>query len=140
DRPYLLFVGNRGTYKNFDLLARTYARSDRLQREFDIVCFGGQRESSHPARLEQLGIASRVQYFSGGDQVLANLYRHAFALVYPSKYEGFGIPPLEAMHYGCPVIASNAGSLPEVVADAGLMFDPNSEDDLLNKLYRLIDD
>jgi glycosyltransferase involved in cell wall biosynthesis len=139
DAPYILYVGLREHYKNFTALSRAYARSPRLSREFKLVCFGGgyftaaeQNESA------SLGIAANVLHRSGDDGLLASLYAHASVLVYPSLYEGFGIPPLEAMHYGCPVLASNASSIPEVVGDAGLYFDPAEPDDLLQKLEGLL--
>ena len=73
------------------------------------------------------------------DRVLAKLYRCSVAFVYPSLYEGFGIPPLEAMSCGTPVIASNTSSIPEVVGDAGILFDPKSSDDLADILLALLD-
>ena len=71
---------------------------------------------------------------------MANLYKFATVFIYPSLYEGFGIPPLEAMHYGCPVLASNSSSIPEVVGSAGLYFDPTSTDDLVLQLEQLVSD
>jgi glycosyltransferase involved in cell wall biosynthesis len=68
---------------------------------------------------------------------LANLYKYAFALVYPSKYEGFGIPPLEAMNYDCPVITTNISSIPEVVGDAGIYIDPDNPEELINAIEDL---
>lgn len=73
------------------------------------------------------------------DRHLAKLYRCSLAFVYPSLYEGFGIPPLEAMSCGTPVIASNTSSIPEVVGDAGILFNPESSNDLADILVSLID-
>ena len=128
-RPFLLYVGARGGYKNFERFVRAFARSARLRQDFDLVCFGGgplqQNEQAiiadsrlHPHQVIQLG---------GGDDILAALYKQAVAFVYPSLYEGFGIPPLEAMSVGCPVICSNSSSLPEVVGEAAETFDPLDE-------------
>ena len=76
-----------------------------------------------------MGLASdSVVQFGGPDALLASLYREAAALIYPSSYEGFGIPPLEAMSVGCPVICSNTSSIPEVVGSAGVYFDPANID------------
>ena len=70
--------------------------------------------------------SGQVRQFGGSDQLLTRLYEHASALIYPSLYEGFGIPPLEAMSHNCPVICGKTSSIPEVVGDAGAYFD--SED------------
>ena len=97
--------------------------------------------SSHElAFADSLGLAGgQVSRESGGDDVLARLYRGAAALVYPSLYEGFGIPPLEAMSAGCPVICSNTSSLPEVVGDAGEYFDPASFESMAAAMGRVLD-
>jgi glycosyltransferase involved in cell wall biosynthesis len=112
-----------------------------LRDHFELICFGGgaftQKEIDTVATLN---VSKSVKFMKGSDEVLANLYTHATALVYPSHYEGFGIPPLEAMHYGCPVVASNASSVPEVVGDAGIYFDHSSVDDLAQKLEMVISD
>ena len=124
--PYVLFIGKRGGYKNFEALARAYAQLSGLAREHLLVCFGdapfSRRERDF---LRRLGIPlDRVRHFAGGDDRLAAFYRHAAVFVYPSRYEGFGMPPLEAMACDCPVVCSNAASLPEVVGDAAIAFDP----------------
>lgn len=136
-RPSLLYVGNRAGYKNFSTLLQAYSSSPIL-REFELIAFGG-----HPLlpgekkEMRQLGIADRVRFESGSDRELAARYQAASAFIYPSKYEGFGLPPLEAMSHGCPVVCSNAGSIPEVVGDAGVYFDPNSAEDLRVALERV---
>lgn len=126
NRPYILYVGQRGGYKNFEGLLRAYAGSHRLTNEFCIVCFGGGEFSGHEVTLmESLNLSSdHVAHIEGGDETLACLYASATVFVYPSLYEGFGIPPLEAMTFGCPVICSSSSSIPEVVGDAAGLFDP----------------
>ncbi len=84
--------------------------------------------------ISKLHLEKNMIYKNGDDTMLANLYKYATAFIYPSKYEGFGLPPLEAMHYGVPVIASHTSSIPEVVGDAGVYFDPNSVDDMKEKI------
>lgn len=130
NRPFLLFVGYRTGYKNFERFLRAYSYSDVLKREFLVVCFGGGRFSRQEiSMIESLHIPSgMVTWLEGDDSVLSYLYSNAAALVYPSLYEGFGIPPLEAMAYNCPVACSRASSLPEVVGDAAELFDPTQED------------
>ncbi|OCB21448.1 glycosyl transferase family 1 [Mycobacterium malmoense] len=136
-RPSLLYVGNRLGYKNFSALLQAYGSSPVL-REFELIAFGG-----HPVlpgerkEIRRLGITDRVRFESGSDRDLAARYQAASAFVFPSKYEGFGLPPLEAMSHGCPVVCSNAGSIPEVVGDAGVYFDPNDAEELRAALERV---
>jgi glycosyltransferase involved in cell wall biosynthesis len=130
DMPFLLFVGGRFGYKNFMSTLRALAASQWLRENFRVVCFGGGAltQAEH-VLIAELGLASdSVVQFGGSDTLLAALYREAAALIYPSSYEGFGIPPLEAMSVGCPVICSNASSIPEVVGNAGVYFDPADVD------------
>ncbi len=138
-KPYLLYVGLRGGYKNFDMLVRTYASSSILKRKFNLICFGGGKFSSAELALfESLELNDeQVLQFSGDDNFLANFYKKALMFVYPSLYEGFGIPPLEAMAYDCPVACSNTSSIPEVVGDAGIYFDPTNINDMRNKIETL---
>ena len=140
DRPFLLYVGVRGGYKNFKRLVAAFASSALLKRDFDLVCFGGGALSGEERRhAKELGISEgRLRHVSGGDDVMAQLYATAAAFVYPSVYEGFGIPPLEAMSVGCPVICSNSSSLPEVVGDAAELFDPLDEEQLRNAMERVV--
>jgi glycosyltransferase involved in cell wall biosynthesis len=80
--------------------------------------------------MRSLGIESKVEHVGGGDDRLATLYSNAEIFVYPSLYEGFGIPPLEAMSLGCPVLCSRTSSIPEVVGNAGRYFDPGDIDSI----------
>ena len=133
-----MYVGNRKGYKNFGTLLQAYASSPIL-REFELIAFGG-----HPLlpdeqkEIARLGITDQVRCESGSDQELAARYRAAAAFIYPSKYEGFGLSPLEAMNHGCPVVCSNGGSIPEVVGDAGVYFDPNNPEELRTALERVV--
>lgn len=123
--PYLLYVGVRNRYKNFAGMLRAFAGS-RHARDMRLVCFGGGTfRPEELSDMHSLGISrDRVVQVGGGDEVLGTLYANAVAFVYPSLYEGFGIPPLEAMGLGCPVIASNTSSIPEVVGDAAEYCEP----------------
>lgn len=118
-QPFFLYVGARSGYKNFmPVLAALQGRSELL------VCVGGGEFTV----TEQAAISNyapgRVSHHAWvDDAALAQLYRQALALVFPSLYEGFGIPVAEAMACGCPVIAANLSSIPEVAGKAGLLLD-----------------
>ena len=91
--------------------------------------------------MDRFGLsASQVQQIGGDDSVLADLYRTAHLFVYPSLYEGFGIPPLEAMSFDCPVVCSNSSSIPEVVGDAAVFFDPDSGESMGQALMKVASD
>lgn len=136
--PFLLYVGDRAAYKNFAGFLQAFARSPRLRGEFRIVAFGGRPLTHAELRLlADLGIAEQVTHASGSDAVLAAHYRAARLFACPSRYEGFGLPPLEAMALGCPVACSRGGSLPEVVGDAGELFDADEPDSISAALERV---
>lgn len=139
-RPYFLYVGGRSGYKNFSTFVRAYAASNRLRKECRLLAFGGGAlNHEERALMQELGLQDGdVAQQSGSDHELVQQYRHAIALVYPSLYEGFGIPPLEAMSAGCPVICSNASSLPEVVGDAAVTIDPQSTEALREAMEKLL--
>ncbi|MCX7174815.1 MAG: glycosyltransferase family 1 protein [Proteobacteria bacterium] len=141
-RPFLLYVGKRGGYKNFEGLLKAYAASPRLRAEVDLVCFGGGGWTSAERDLMQhLRIpADRVTQVSGDDAVLQAYYRAARAFVFPSLYEGFGLPPLEAMSFDCPVICSGVSSIPEVVGDAAATFDPYDAEAMRGAIERVVGD
>jgi glycosyltransferase involved in cell wall biosynthesis len=139
-RPFFLYVGKRAGHKNFAKLLRAYASSAPLRDAFDLIAFGPypfSREES--GAIESAGLdSSRVRTASGDDALLGYLYRKAAAFVYPSLYEGFGIPPLEAMSFGCPVLCSDASSIPEIVGDAGSYFDPSDVDSIREAMESLV--
>jgi glycosyltransferase involved in cell wall biosynthesis len=138
DKPFLLYVGNRGGYKNFKNLCRAYANSNPLRREFDLVAFGGGMFSESEKNLfRELQVYNCIRQIDGDDRLLAAYYKNASLFVYPSLYEGFGIPPLEAMNYSCPVACSHSSSIPEVVGDAGCYFDPQSVESIRHGLEEL---
>lgn len=139
-RPYLLFVGNRAGYKNFHGFLRAFALSPALKADYDIACFGGGAFTvAEKELIHSLGLSEdRVRYQGGSDKVLGDLYSQAAAFVYPSMYEGFGLPPLEAMAKGCPVIVSHSSSMPEVVGDAGCYFDPHSIEEMSAAMEKVV--
>jgi glycosyltransferase involved in cell wall biosynthesis len=134
-RPEILYVGLRKSYKNFDQLVRAFAASQRLRAGFGILAFGGGAFSqSELALFASLGVTASLRHEAGDDNRLAGCYRRACMFVYPSGYEGFGLPPLEAMHYGCPVVCTRLGAVPEVVAEAGRHFDPGNLEEFRDAL------
>ena len=139
-RPYLLHVGGRAGYKNFETLLRAYAGQPALAREFDLVAFGaGDFDTKERELIGALGLSdSQVRQVGGGDSILTDLYQGAALFVYPSRYEGFGIPPLEAMSFDCPVVCSNSSSIPEVVGDAAVFFEPASSDSIANAIQSVL--
>jgi glycosyltransferase involved in cell wall biosynthesis len=137
--PYVLYVGNRGGYKNFCLLLKVYTKSKLIHENYKLVCFGGGSASTLESEIiNKHRLENKIIFCNGSDDVLSNLYKHASVFVFPSLHEGFGIPPLEAMYHGCPVLASDSSSIPEVVGKAGIYFEPTNEDDLSAKLYYIL--
>jgi len=137
---YLLFVGQRYEYKNFLPLAKSIRRI-LIRQDISLVCFGGTGWTRNESeKLKEWEIADRVVALSGDDRLLAHLYRNAVAFVCPSRYEGFGIPVLEAMACGCPVVSSNASSLPEVGGDAVSYFSPDDEASIEEAVERIVSD
>ncbi|MGZ0079387.1 glycosyltransferase family 4 protein [Methylomonas sp. YC3] len=138
--PHLLYVGKRNGYKNFANLLKAYSESKLLKNEFPIVCFGGGNFTPAELKLfKTLNInPDNVIYASGGDNELAAWYRSAAVFIYPSLYEGFGIPPLEAMSADCPVVCSNTSSLPEVVGSAAELFNPEDTTEMRLVIERVV--
>lgn len=140
---YFLYVGSRKRYKNFFLLIEDFKKNKQIYNEFKIICFGGgELLKSEKKILKEKNIDfNKIIFFpSDNDELLFKLYKNAYALIYPSMYEGFGMPILEAMALGCPVISSNSSSLPEVYGDAALSFSPLLQNDLSNKLDKIVSD
>ena len=142
---FVLFVGTLEPRKNVPTLLRAYAAL-RRERKVDVslILVGGKgwlyREIFQT--IEALDLEDVVRHLQGvPDEHLASLYRAAGVLALPSYYEGFGLPSLEAMHSGCPVVTSNRASLPEVVGDAGILLDPDDVDAWVDGLATpLLDD
>lgn len=136
ERPFLLAVGSSSPHKNFGALVRALEKLGRT--DFRVVIAGGSNPRVHAATGALPESVLHVGYVSDGE--LRALYEGAAGFVHPAYYEGFGIPPLEAMTLGCPVIVSNAASLPEVCGEAALYFDPFNEADIADKIQRFMQD
>jgi len=135
-RPYLLYVGQRYLYKNFRNLVRAYIRSGRVCETFDLVCFGGADFSSEERSLA----GGRLHFRGGDDATLLHYYVHARALVLPSVYEGFGLPIVEAMSAGCPVVCSDIPSSREIAGDGAAYFPPENVEAMTAVLERVLFD
>ncbi len=141
DAPYLLYVGSRTEYKNFMLLLRAFALSG-LAQDYRLLAVGGRPSSAEEqAKISRLGVEGRGILMSrASDPALADLYRHASLFVYPSLYEGFGFPPLEAMSLGCAVLANRTSSLPEICGEAAFYFYSQDAAELSNVLVSTLED
>jgi glycosyltransferase involved in cell wall biosynthesis len=139
NRPYFLHVGNYKPHKNFERVLRAFAAS-RLGPDFGLVATGAP-PASVMALVEHLGLNGRVQFIGDVlDPELASVYRGATCLICVSLYEGFGLPLVEAMACGTPVLASTAASLPEIAGDAALLVDPLDIEAIASALARLASD
>jgi len=128
---YILFVGGRDDYKNFENFARGAAILMQDDLSLYLVCAGGAHfTASEDDFLQQLEISVRTLQYDVEDNLLYWLYKEATLFVYPSLYEGFGLPILEAFESECPVVISDTPSFVEVAADAAVYFDPESPDSI----------
>ena len=132
-------VGDIPMYKNFTTLLKAYAASEYLKNTFDLVTFGPNPLTRDEKQLiGDLKLTGHVKYESGSDDKLIAHYKNAAAFIHPSTYEGFGIPLLEAMQYGCPVMCSDTTSMPEVAGNAAIYFDPHSVDSMRTVIERTV--
>jgi glycosyltransferase involved in cell wall biosynthesis len=140
--PYVLYVGINKPHKNLVRLVQAWARMPDTVRGDTRLVLAGREDPRYPQTrqaIAQLGLQDSVTILGPvPDSDMAALYSGAVAFVFPSLYEGFGLPVLEAMACGTPVVASNRSSLPEVVGQAGLLIDPFDMDALAAALSRLL--
>jgi glycosyltransferase involved in cell wall biosynthesis len=140
DRPYFVYVGGRDSYKNFGQLLRVWKTFSARHRHVDLRVVGSKWLRSEEEFVAQAGLGRTIIHQGkASDALLAALYRNALGLVYPSRYEGFGIPPLEAMVCGTAVICAACSSVPEVCGDAALYFSPDDDESLLHQLNSAVE-
>lgn len=136
---YLLFVGDRRGYKNFSRLVTSLVPLFIRNPSIHLICAGGgEFQSAELELLIRLKIIDRVKQISASDEVLGNLYRNAIAFLFPSLYEGFGFPVLEAFLNNCPVIASDSKCFKEIGGEAIHYFNPYDEHSILNAVEEVI--
>jgi glycosyltransferase involved in cell wall biosynthesis len=136
--PYLLFVGRRERYKNFEGLLRAIHPLLKKYR-LKLLCAGGDVFSkSENMLIYSLGVNNLIEQRAINDQTLLMLYRQAIAFIFPTLYEGFGIPVLEAFACDCPCIVSNLSSLPEVAGDAAMYIDPTLPESIVEAIEQLL--
>jgi glycosyltransferase involved in cell wall biosynthesis len=139
DRPYFLFVGSRVQHNGYKNSALFFEALPRMgETKVDVFCVGGEREIE-PEILDTLPAGVRCHRVELTDDELALAYGGALALVYPSLYEGFGMPVIEAMASGCPVITTQHGSLAEAAGDAALFISGESPEEMRGALARMLD-
>jgi glycosyltransferase involved in cell wall biosynthesis len=139
--PYILFVGSRTRYKNFHFFISAIANLLKKKKTLTILCAGGGPFTDHEKKLIQnLGISSQIRVVDANENTMAQWYANARVFVFPSLYEGFGLPVLEAFSCGCPVVASDTSSLPEIGCDAACYFNPRDPTSLLNVLEPVLTD
>lgn len=138
---YVLYVGGRLNYKNFNAALLGFAGSELPQHGFSLICTGSRFSIKEMEWLKKMNLQDKAFVLEDASEVeMKYLYQHAFALVYPSLFEGFGLPVLEAMSCGCPVIASPICSIPEVVGDAGILVDTKDCSLISVALNKLLDE
>lgn len=136
---YFLYVGNRKLYKNFVFFVSSIAPLLKDFNDIYLICAGGGNfDKSELILLKDLNIQDKVKFERATDENLGKLYSNAIAFFYPSLYEGFGIPILEAMNCGCPVAASNVSSLPEIGGNAACYFDPLNRESIIEIALELL--
>ena len=138
---YILFVGARKGYKNFEKFYQAIVPLLRREKDLYLVCIGGGAfDQKENLMINASGVAKKVQQHWLTDEELNTVYQRALCFVYPSLYEGFGLPILEAMGNSCPCAVSRASSFPEVAGEAAIYFDPENKQDIYQTVNRLVED
>ena len=138
---YILFVGSRSGYKNFERFIKSISTILNQDKELFVLCVGGGKFTNEEMRLfSDLDLSAQVWQYNLDDDTLAYFYKNALAFVFPSLYEGFGIPVLESFACGCPLLCGNVSSLPEIAGDGAFYFDPYSEGSIKNAVLKVLED
>lgn len=140
-KPFYLFVGTQEPRKNLATCLRAWKQSQLADQGYEFIIAGGTGwKTNLPKEIDRLGLNQSVRCMTPDKDQIRELYSRCFAVVLPSIYEGFGLPLVEAMAFGKPLITSNVSSMPEVAGDAAVLVDPYSKADLADAFIRLAED
>lgn len=135
---FLLFVGDRAPYKNFNRFIKAFSILSKEDKELNLICTGMPFSKSEKGHIDKLNISNKTIQIKATDKLLCELYSRCMLFVFPSLYEGFGIPILEAYACHCPVALSNTSCFPEIAGNAGIYFDPHSEESIVESIRKVI--
>lgn len=136
--PYILYVGLRHSFKNFATFAKAFSLIANQFPEVNVVCTRQSFSREELSLFRALDIEKRMHYIVADEASLARLYSDALLFIFPSLYEGFGMPILEAMSYGCPCALAKASCFPEIAGDAALYFSPDDIGDMADTIEKLL--
>ena len=140
-KHFILFTGSRAAYKNFTNFICAIESILRKNKEIMLVCTGGGDFLQDEADLfHKMNINRQIIHYNASDELLSYLYSKAICFVFPSLYEGFGLPILEAFDHQCPAVLSNTSSFPEIGGNAAVYFDPNDVNDMNRQIETVIND
>jgi len=139
-RDYALYVGGRENYKDFDVLLQALSILKNRGNEIPLVAVGAKPSRFELSTIKQMDLDELVLFPSVSDSQLPSLYSNALVLVQSSRYEGFGLTPLEAMASGIPAIAANSSSMPEVGGEVVQYFAPQNSEELAHQISRVLGD
>lgn len=139
ENQYILFTGNRSIYKNFLTFLIAVAPILKVDHNLHVLCTGPVFSKAELKWINDLGLQGRVHcYFCNSDNELVYLYKNALCFVFPSLYEGFGLPILDAFACNCPIVSSNGGSLAEIAADGAIYFDPKNISEIRSQVELML--
>ena len=138
-KDYFLFVGNRNGYKNFSFLVDGLSKFKKFRDNFDLYLFGGSNFSNYEiSKFKEKGIYKNIRFCGNDESILSSLYKNASCFIYPSLYEGFGIPILEAMQNNCPVLCCDNPTFREIGQNSIEYFEPGNIESFIHSLEKIV--